>query len=161
MHIRKRISAPELDLLRQRAKEAYWAQYHSVTPEIVLHSWVHKEYQKSEWLKAGRQLNQGFRFLCQGNYPHGYLRFSKNAQGISIDKIWMDEKSRKRKYTLRLLKTLALAPLSIKIYAGNIVALRAFRKMGFFPKSDCTFSAKGFAQSGRILYRDSPNSVSI
>ena len=154
MHIRKRISAFELNQLRQRAKEAYWAQYHSVTPEFVLHSWVNKEYQKTEWLKAGRQLNQGFRFLCQGNYPHGYLRFSKNAGGISINKIWMDEKSRKRKNTLRLLQTLSLTPLSIKIYAGNQVALRAFRKMGFLRKSACTFTAKGFAQSGKILHRD-------
>ena len=154
MQIRKRISALELDQLRQRAKEAYWAQYHRVTPEIVLHSWVNKEYKKAEWLKAGRQLNQGFRFLCQGNYPHGYLRFSKNAGGISINKIWIDEKSRKRKYTPRLLKTLELAPQSIKIYAGNSVALRAFRKMGFIPKCTCSFVAKGFAQSGKILHRD-------
>ena len=139
---------------RERAAQAYALQYHAVTPETVLNYWIHLEYDALEWQKARYHRNEQFRFVCRGNFPIGFIRYSIHRDGLTIEKIWIQRNFRKHKGSRLLLQSLGNVSIQLNIYAGNSSALQAFRKLGYRFIGNCFFRAPGFVQEGRVMRRN-------
>lgn len=153
LRILSRIKAGNLFRFLVQAKMAYALQYHGVTPKSVLQAWMQKEYNLSEWLRGVHHRRKGYYFLCVGNFPIGYLKFTLFRNYSAIDKLWIKPNFRKRRGSFRLLQAIKPYPQRIQVYAGNLKALRTCRKNGFQYWANTTFQAKGFVQSGKTLLK--------
>lgn len=140
------------ELCRKSAR-AYYQQYRKNTPPEILNAYLREEYDFQEWLQNQSHGSREFRFLYAGNLIAGFMRIRCKSNHTEILKIFIFPQWRKQKGAQRLMGTLCDTEVRLRVYAGNVSAIRIFHRAGFRKLSTCTFAGKHFVQSGLILYQ--------